>query len=63
MASEEKKMNQYIKAVKRRLNLPSDIKKRVMNDFICSIESRREAGKQRKRYLQSWVKRQMLRMS
>ena len=45
MASEEKKMNQYIKAVKRRLNLPSDIKKRVMNDFICSIESRREAGK------------------
>ena len=45
MTSEEKKMNQYIKAVKRRLNLPSDIKKRVMNDFVCSIESRREAGK------------------
>ena len=45
MTSEEKKMKKYIKAVKRRLNLPSDIKKRVMNDFICSIESRREAGK------------------
>ena len=45
MTSEEKKMNQYIKAVKRRLNLPSDIKKRVMNDFVCSIQSRREAGK------------------
>ena len=45
MTSEEKKMNQYIKAVKRRLNLPSNIKKRVMNDFICSIDSRREAGK------------------
>ena len=43
MTSEEKKMNQYIKAVKRRLNLPSDVKKRVMNDFVCSIESRREA--------------------
>ena len=45
MTSEEKKMNQYIKAVKRRLNLPSDVKKRVMNDFVCSIQSRREAGK------------------
>lgn len=43
MTTEEKKMKKYIKAVKRRLNLPSDIKKRVMNDFICSIESRREA--------------------
>lgn len=45
MKSEEKKMKKYIKAVKRRLNLPSAIKKRVMNDFICSIQSRREAGK------------------
>ena len=45
MMSEEKKMKKYIKAVKRRLNLPSDIKKRVMNDFVCSIQSRREAGK------------------
>lgn len=45
MTSEEKKMKKYIKAVKRRLNLPSDIKKRVMNDFVCSIQSRREAGK------------------
>lgn len=40
-----KKMKKYIKAVKRRLNLPSDIKKRVMNDFVCSIQSRSEAGK------------------
>ncbi len=45
MMSEEKKMKKYIKVVKRRLNLPSDIKKRVMNDFVCSIQSRREAGK------------------
>lgn len=45
MMSEEKKMKKYIKAVKRRLNLPSDIKKRVMNDFVCSIQSRREAEK------------------
>ena len=45
MTSEEKRMKKYIKAVKRRLNLPSDIKKRVMNDFVCSIQSRREAGK------------------
>lgn len=45
MMSEDKKINKYIKAVKRRLNLPSDIKTRVMNDFISSIQSRREAGK------------------
>lgn len=45
MTSEEKKMKKYIKAVKRRLNLPSDIKARAMNDFVSSIQSRREAGK------------------
>ena len=45
MMSEEKKMKKYIKAVNRRLNLPSDSKARVMNDFISSIQSRREIGK------------------
>jgi len=45
MMSEEKIMKKYIKAVKRRLNLPSDIKARAMNDFVSSIQSRREAGK------------------
>lgn len=45
MTSEEKRMKKYIKAVKRRLNLPSDIKARAMNDFVSSIQSRREAGK------------------
>ena len=45
MTSEEKRMKKYIKAVKRRLNLPSDIKARAMNDFVSSIQSRKEAGK------------------
>lgn len=45
MTEAEKKMKKYLKAVKRKLNLPSDVKKRVMTDFISSIESRREAGK------------------
>lgn len=45
MTSEEKQMKKYIKAVKKRLNLPSDIKVRAMNDFVSSIQSRRENGK------------------
>ena len=45
MTEAEKRMKKYLRAVKRRLNLPSDVKKRVMTDFVSSIESRREAGK------------------
>lgn len=45
MTEAEKKMKKYLRAVKRKLNLPSDVKKRVMTDFVSSIESRREAGK------------------
>lgn len=44
MTKTEKKMKKYLKNVRRKLNLPSDVKKRVMTDFVSSIESRREAG-------------------
>ena len=38
------KMERYINTVKRKLNMPGDVKKRVMNDFVSSIEARREDG-------------------
>ena len=38
------KLKKYIHAVRRRLNMPGDVKARVMNDFISSVEGRREAG-------------------
>ena len=37
-------MKGYTRAVERRLNLPREIKNRVMSDFISSISARREAG-------------------
>lgn len=45
MSEAEKKMKKYMRAVGRKLNLPADVKKRVMTDFTCSIQSRYEAGK------------------
>lgn len=44
MAEGEKKMKKYAKAVEHRLNLPADVKARVMRDFISSITARREEG-------------------
>lgn len=44
MTEAEKKMKKYCNAVERRLNLPREIKVRVMNDFVSSIQARREAG-------------------
>lgn len=38
------KMQKYIKSVHRRLNLPKDVKERVISDFESSIIARREAG-------------------
>lgn len=40
----EAEMKRYTNAVKRRLNLPKEVKARVMSDFISSINARREAG-------------------
>lgn len=44
MTDGEKKMKRYVNAVERRLNLPRDVKARVMSDFSSSIAARREAG-------------------
>ena len=44
MTQAEKKIKNYVNAVERRLNLPREIKARVMSDFQSSIVARREAG-------------------
>ena len=44
MTGAEKKMKKYCNKVERKLNLPREIKVRVMTDFASSIEARREAG-------------------
>ncbi len=44
MTKAEKKMKKYCNAVERKLNLPREVKRRVMSDFISSISARREAG-------------------
>lgn len=45
MTEAEKKMKKYTEAVRRKLNLPPDVRKRVMTDFTSAIRSRKEAGK------------------
>ena len=37
-------MKKYMKSVERKLNLPRDVKQRVMADLQSSIQSRLEAG-------------------
>ena len=37
-------MKKYMNAVKRKLNLPRDVKQRVMADLETSVRSRAEAG-------------------
>lgn len=44
MTDAQKKMKKYTKAVERRLNLPRDVRERVMTDFATSIAARQEAG-------------------
>lgn len=44
MTDAEKKMKAYVSAIERRLNLPLEVKGRVMSDFSSSIAARREAG-------------------
>lgn len=41
----KKELEKYKRAVRRKLNLPHDVKKRVMTDFSSAIEGRLEAGK------------------
>lgn len=44
MTDREKKQKRYLRSVKRRLNLPPEVKQRVMSDFAGALEARREAG-------------------
>lgn len=44
MDNTEKKMNKYLRSVRRKLNMPNNVKDRVMNDLTSSIQGRREAG-------------------
>lgn len=44
MTEAEKRMKKYTRSIERRLNLPGDLRTRVMSDFISSIQARREAG-------------------
>ena len=44
MTKEEKKMKSYMTAIERRLNLPREVKARVMTDLQSSVAARREAG-------------------
>lgn len=40
----EKEIQRYLKAIRRRLNLPDEIRNRVISDLRSSIQERREAG-------------------
>ena len=40
----EKAIRKYLRAVRRRLNMPKNVKDRVMTDFTSSIEARMENG-------------------
>lgn len=44
MSDAQKRMKKYTNSIERKLNMPKDVKFRVMNDFISSIQGRREAG-------------------
>ena len=44
MTESEKKRKRYLRGVRRRLNLPKDVKERVMSDFVSAISARAEAG-------------------
>lgn len=43
-SNHEKTLTRYLRAVRRRLALPKEIKDRVLADLRCSIDERREAG-------------------
>ena len=44
MTNAQKKMKKYTNSIEHKLNMPKDVRDRVMNDFISSIQGRREAG-------------------
>lgn len=44
MTDADKKIKKYTASIAQKLNMPKDIKKRVMTDLVSSIHERREAG-------------------
>ena len=44
MTKEQKEMKRYMTAIERRLDLPREVKVRVMRDLQSSVQERREAG-------------------
>ena len=44
MTKQQKQMKRYMTAIERRLNLPRDVRARVMTDLQSSVAARREAG-------------------
>lgn len=44
MTKEQKEMKRYMTAIERRLNLPADVRARVMRDLQSAVAERREAG-------------------
>ena len=44
MTNEQKRMKKYMTAIERRLNLPREVRARVMSDLQSSVAARREAG-------------------
>ena len=40
----EKQLDKYLRSVRRRLNMPKELKDRVMTDFTGSLEARMESG-------------------
>ena len=44
MTNEQKRMKKYMTAIERRLNLPREVRVRVMSDLMSSVAARREAG-------------------
>jgi len=47
----ENKMKNYLRAVRRRLNMPKELKDRVMTDFRSSLEARLEDGQRKETIL------------
>ena len=41
----DNRMEKFLRRVKRRLELPRDLKERVMTDLVSSVQARRDAGK------------------
>ena len=44
MTNNQRKMKKYTNEIERNLHMPRDVRVRVMNDFISSIQGRRENG-------------------